>query len=212
MAHTPYVARLEELRVKVLGIDTVQEFVDRLNADARKVIPYATARRYHKDREPPVTYLVKVAQAFDVSLRWLLLGEGDVKETTRRVRRELDEVRDKEITAVMLDKLGRPPEAPIIIEGQPVQPGGPRPLPGAAIWSGSIRELCGRWWDLRATEAIDAGEPPPDFEEAAEALGDALAAPLRALGLQWDDMSEQKRNDYILGAVVVLSNAIGPRP
>ena len=88
----------------------------------------------------------------------------------------------------------------------------PRPLPRPAAWSYPLLELWGRWWDIQATSAVDADEPLPEYDETAADLGDALAAPLRLLGLQWDDLSDQQRNDYILGTVVVLSNVIGPQP
>ena len=210
MAHNQFTDRLEKLR-EHLGIATVQEFVDRLSEGARKPIPYATARRYHNDnREPPVTYMVEVAKVFDVSLRWLLLNEGPLRETSRQVRSELSEIEDRQITDTILKKLGRPAEPPIIVEGQSVQVD--RPLPPVASWAGPVRELCSRFWDIEATAASDADKPLPEFEKTSAKIGAALAAPLRELELEWDDMSEQERDDYVLGTVVVLSNAIGPRP
>lgn len=210
MAQNQFTDRLEKLR-EYLEIATIQEFVDRLNEEARSPVPYATARRYHNDnREPPVTYLVEVARVFDVSLRWLLLGEAEWRETSRRVRDEFSEITDRQITDAVLKNLGRPPLPPFVVDGQSVQP--KRPLPVAAPWAGPIRELCGRLWDIRATSASDSNKPIPEYEEVAALLGDALAAPLQVLGLKWDDMSYQRRNDYILGTVVVLSGAIGPRP
>jgi hypothetical protein len=86
MDHTPLSSRLEELRAH-LGIATLQEFVDVLNARVPEHFPYATARRYHKDREPTPSYLKAVGTAYGARLDWLIYGEGEPTRSSRLRRR-----------------------------------------------------------------------------------------------------------------------------
>lgn len=80
MAQNEYSARLQSLQTR-LGVESVQEFVDALNRGSDDPIPYATARRYHRDREPPPPYLARVARTFGVRLNWLLTGEEPALES-----------------------------------------------------------------------------------------------------------------------------------
>lgn len=80
MDYMPIVERLERLRDE-LGMRSYQEFLDCLNQEAEEPFPYATARRYHRDREPSVSYIVEVSRVFGVSLEWLLYGKGNMLVT-----------------------------------------------------------------------------------------------------------------------------------
>lgn len=102
---TPYAVRLEQLREE-LGIASLQEFVDTLNGRGEEV-PYATARRYHRDREPPVSYLVSVADVFGARIEWLVTGKtplfenaavaAQIREEELRYLREARRIIDRRI-------------------------------------------------------------------------------------------------------------------
>ena len=180
---------------------------------------YRMLHQYLKDDgpNPPHDFLREAAAILrPVRATWLATGDGEMTHSAQQREREVNLVEDRarKITAIVLDQLGRPPEPPFFIgdESVPAESIGPRPLPQAAAWSYPLLELWGRLWDIHATAAVDADKPPPEYDETAEGIGDALAAPLRVLGIGWDDMSDQQRNDYLLGTLVVLSGAIGPRP
>lgn len=79
MAKTAYAERLGKLMERA-GIETLQEFVERLNEGAETPFPYATVRRYHQDREPSIPYLVRVAGVFGARLDWLITGTEPVFE------------------------------------------------------------------------------------------------------------------------------------
>lgn len=89
--------RLEHVR-QIRGVPTLSEFHRRLieqrgEGDSFQV-SYAAARNYHYDREAPASYLVRVADVFDVRLRWLLTGEGRPTEIEEQLRpAEADPVR-----------------------------------------------------------------------------------------------------------------------
>ena len=84
MALSALAERLEKLRL-TLSIPSVQEFVDRVNDRTGEQFVYATARRYHREREPTVPYIAAVARAFEVSLEWLLYGEGEMMAGAQKV-------------------------------------------------------------------------------------------------------------------------------
>lgn len=68
--------RLEHVRA-LHGVATLKDFHQRVKdaAYSDEAVPsYAAVRTYHFDRDPPVSYLVLVSRAFDVSLRYLAQG------------------------------------------------------------------------------------------------------------------------------------------
>lgn len=70
-------ARLEVLRRK-LGYETLAEWRRALGEEEGEVPgSYAAMRTWHRDREPPASYLAQVVRRFGVSAQWLLTGEGE---------------------------------------------------------------------------------------------------------------------------------------
>lgn len=71
--------RLEAVRLR-LGYETYKDWWRFLTADGEFVVSYEAVRNYQygrvggRDRDPPVSYLVRVAEMTGVSLRWLADG------------------------------------------------------------------------------------------------------------------------------------------
>ena len=80
---TPVAERLEHVR-EIRGVPTLSEFhrklLERRGEDDNFQVSYAAARNYHYDRDAPASYLVRVAEVFNVRLPWLLTGEGEPTE------------------------------------------------------------------------------------------------------------------------------------
>lgn len=162
MDQTTISLQLEFLREQ-LGHDSIQEFVDALNEWLKKPIPYATARRYHRDREPPVTYLLAVAHAFGVRLEWLVTGKGGMteeEETARRLDAERSGFRD----ALESGDLGDYTTDAILPRGARLQ----------------LEDLVARHAMFAAWRAITGASGPADLYSNLER---AITEPLEALGL-----------------------------
>lgn len=67
--------RLEQVRGRVQSA-TLRDFWRELTDDKGYKISYEAVRNYHSDRDPPVDYLVRVSDVFQVSLPWLATGRG----------------------------------------------------------------------------------------------------------------------------------------
>ncbi len=74
--------RLEMVRLAA-GSTTIQGFFDRLKGeDGSPPCSYQSARAYHRDgsREPSAAYLQAIVNAFGVSLKYIVLGDGPMFE------------------------------------------------------------------------------------------------------------------------------------
>ena len=67
--------RLELVRERV-QCATLRDFWREITKDAGYRVSYEAVRNYHNDRDPPVDYLVRVADVFGVDLHWLATGRG----------------------------------------------------------------------------------------------------------------------------------------
>jgi transcriptional regulator with XRE-family HTH domain len=93
----------------------MDDFVRRLRAAfgdgsmaeiARRLgVPHATVRNYFRGRLPAPEVLIKIAEATDISLNWLLTGKGGmyVSDTPRRA--SLDRLLDERIGAILDERL-----------------------------------------------------------------------------------------------------------
>lgn len=89
--------RLEQVRA-FRRVETLLDFHETLTAATPNRpgfdVSYSAIRNYHYDRDPPLAYLQRVADVFDVSLGWLVTGAGSVagKEAGEliRSREEID--------------------------------------------------------------------------------------------------------------------------
>jgi hypothetical protein len=78
---TSIAKRLEHVRA-TNGLESLLEFHQRLTAphgsrEGPFDVSYSAVRNYHFDREPPLSYLRRVAEVFGVRLAWLVTGEGE---------------------------------------------------------------------------------------------------------------------------------------
>lgn len=109
---TPFAQRLEQVRRDIAHLPTLQEFHAALIARREGErdpfqVSYPSVRQYHRDRDPPVSYLTRVAKVFGVRLEWLATGEGGMTahqaelEAERRAATERFERRRVEDAAVI---------------------------------------------------------------------------------------------------------------
>jgi hypothetical protein len=76
---TEWAERLEAVRAGE-GIESFQTWLDLLNDRTDSAFKYATVRAYHIATDPPPSYLAAVAQAYRVSCRYLLTGDGPIMD------------------------------------------------------------------------------------------------------------------------------------
>ena len=98
-----------------------EEFQERLKkmfnfatmADIARIIevPHATVRNYFSGRLPAPEVLMKIANATNISLNWLLLGQGEMYAAKRRSL-DLNGLLEDKIDEILEKKLG-PQSAPI---------------------------------------------------------------------------------------------------
>ena len=74
-------------------------------------VPHATVRNYFAGRLPAPEVLMKIANATNISLNWLLLGQGEMYAAKRRTL-DLNRLLEDKIDEILLTKLG-PQSAPI---------------------------------------------------------------------------------------------------
>lgn len=175
--------RLEHVR-RLRQIPTLKEFHERIGTDE---FSYSAVRNYHfvasehaeekadglrkDEREAPVRYLVRVADALGIRLDWLATGEGPVTEGDFRAGLRKEE---EEGFAAFVEGLRK---------GLGVEP------------SRATQELL---WDLRSLPSAleDAGlEAFKDPWFMGESLGLALSAPLGPMqldlrGAPWDAVED----------------------
>ena len=82
-------------------------------ADIARIIevPHATVRNYFAGRLPAPEVLIKIANATNISLNWLLLGQGEMYAAKRRSL-DLNTLLEDKIDEILVRKLG-PESAPI---------------------------------------------------------------------------------------------------
>lgn len=79
--------RLESVRRQTGYEHSLRAFWRRLTEgwDDENAVSYEAVRRYHYNREPPISYLVRVVEVFpQYSLAWLATGEEEALESSRR--------------------------------------------------------------------------------------------------------------------------------
>lgn len=75
----PISKRLERVRTR-FGIKSKRAFHRALKEGWDDPVSYEALRNYHYDREPPPSYLARVAEAFDIRLAYLVAGDGPMTE------------------------------------------------------------------------------------------------------------------------------------
>lgn len=78
--------RLEEVRIRT-GRRTLRDFWREVTGDGEFRVSYEAVRNYHTDRDPPVDYLVRVADRFGASLDWLATGRGQPWPSDPQIRK-----------------------------------------------------------------------------------------------------------------------------
>lgn len=76
-------------------------------ADIARIIdvPHATVRNYFAGRLPAPEVLIKIANATNISLNWLLLGQGEMYAAKRRTL-DLNRLLEQKIDEIIEQKLG----------------------------------------------------------------------------------------------------------
>lgn len=82
-------ARLEQVRSRVKS-PTLRDFWRELTESGEYKISYEAVRNYHADRDPPIDYLVRVSDVFQVSLPWLATGRGHAWPTDPEIGRRAE--------------------------------------------------------------------------------------------------------------------------
>lgn len=87
-AKHPISARLEKVRAH-FDVESKRAFHRRLSDGWGDSVSYEAVRNYHYDREPPPSYLARVAEVFpDIRIEWLVAGKGEMTETAQARRRD----------------------------------------------------------------------------------------------------------------------------
>lgn len=68
--------RLEKVR-KAQGFEDLMAFWKALGGKEGTGVSYASARWYHQDREPSLSYVVAIWRRFGTSITWMLTGDSD---------------------------------------------------------------------------------------------------------------------------------------
>jgi len=191
--------------------------INRLSQElADRDIPGHTRSMLHRylkgDPAPPSTFLRAVAPILGVRREWLQFGEGEMHHRAQLLRERMEQkdnyesrrqTQARKTTHTLLIQLGLSTD-PIYESAT----GHPRIVAErAASWSYPLSDLLVRWWDRLACNASDTNRQLPDEEETADRLGRAIVAPLRELGIRWENLKDEHRNDYILGMITLLSHA-----
>lgn len=174
---TPFAERLEYVR-RLRGCETLDEFHARLPARGGKaVFSYDAVRTYHRDRNPPIEYLIAVADTFDVRLEWLARGprggaptaeEQEAEERARERRR----IRSDPLDSPLADSF--PPFFELGIGEQD-----------------AIRRVLLR---IRTLGEVPKGQSGP---ENARLLGAVLQGPLDRLGVDLAQLHAWQVNAYV---------------
>lgn len=132
---TDLARRLEYVRAQTGHAESLRAFWTRLTRDwdEDEAVSYEAARRYHWKRDPPVAYLKRVAEVFDVSLEWLITGRGFAWRAYEEVRQgslreilaetygdrfgRLPSAAQERFLDVLLKWLGTAPDAPDWVRG-----------------------------------------------------------------------------------------------
>ena len=182
--------RLEEVRAHT-GYPSLRSFWARLDEgweeeDGR--VSYEAARNYHYDRAPPVSYLVRVSDVFNVSLEWLATEKGPFEGgppvedyVARAFGATNPEDSDQAFRMYTAFHEGAGGKWKEDSDGQRRMT---TPLPLSKGGS-SLVLLIGLWLRRQLRPRL-AGEAvsPEDKVESARELGRAIMAPIEALGVQ----------------------------
>jgi hypothetical protein len=177
--------RLERVRTKE-GFPTLRAFLSRLKegwSGPASAVSYEAVRNYHFDREPPVTYLARVNEVFpQYTLLWLATG--------RYTDSAPEVVRDSEIRRSIVRDVLRA----LRVEN--------RNLDDSPAWVDDF---------VRLVSALDRVLDPLGVKPVGHStplilsrLGDALDAPLTAVGIYAGALTEEAQDRYIGGIVAVL--------
>jgi hypothetical protein len=211
---------------------SIREFHRRMGPDGRNVpgSSYPNIHRYLSEKpqqrlEPTLEFLRHAAEVCEVREEWLIAGAGLPTEEQEQAsahskrRRDGADTRVLATTGFITDALGRPRrtyrhELGTVESGKrsleereaPAEP------PSSRVWSAPANDLVLRWWENATIRATAAEQDVPEFDQAVEAVAEAISAPLKALGIGWNDLTDRERDSYVLSIVAVLFNSLGRVP
>lgn len=174
-------ARLEHVRSRK-GYKSRRAFWQALCDGWDDRVSYEAVRMYHWKREPPPSYLARVAEVFGVRIEWLITGEGRVTVA------EEEAARGAPVGAIPgpehphIDRLEPYAKSALLSAWSAIAEGQPGPL-GRVMDDGSGKTLSGHTWhELQLAvlaplnRLIQAGLIGPGMEGSYEALSDYAAA------------------------------------
>lgn len=187
---TPVARRLEHVR-HLHGVPTLRAFFDRLVEPRSPTdtyqLSYAAVRNYHFDREPPASYLARVAQVFGIKLEWLITGEGEPTA-------------EREAAANLASTAARS-----LLENREVRREITEAFPAFALIPPFFQDAALQAWSahvLRGSKDSRFGPTSPTEtavqHEFATRIGRALMAPFECLGIPTDDVNDHQLLLYVL--------------
>lgn len=161
----------------------MKAFWGRLVEEAGLDLSYASARTYHYDRTPPLSYIIAVSQTFDVSLEWLAVGGSDLA-TERELWSELGE-RWERVGSALLEGFFGSAES----DGEDLGDALPQDL--VRLWRRA------RVWTMTGRSFPSASERRAYELELARKVGEAAGAPLRAFGIDPAGLGYEDADQYL---------------
>ena len=176
-------ARLEHVRGR-FGYKSRRAFWQALCDGWDDRVSYEAVRMYHWKREPPPSYLARVAEVFGVRIEWLVTGEGRVTVAGEEAARgaPLDAIPG--VVYPPIDRLQRYATSALLSAWAAIAEGQPGPL--GQVMDDGVLTLSGKTW--KALQAavlapldvlVDFFGPPVDADE--DALSDYTATVALAL-------------------------------
>jgi hypothetical protein len=177
-------ARLEHVRGR-FGYKSRRAFWQALCDGWDDPVSYEAVRMYHWKRQPPPSYLARVAEVFGVRLEWLITGEGRITEAEEEAARgaPLDAIPGRVYPPI--DRLQRYAMSALLSAWSAIAEGQPGPL-GQVMDDGSGRTLSGHTWHELQLAVLAPLHKLEDFfgpavDSDADALSDYAAAVALAL-------------------------------
>ena len=157
------------------------------------------------DGEPSVAFLRQAAVLLVVREPWLISGHGTPTEEGEAGRRDGGEAEHFGVSTAVYDALGVPTK---------LKGGGER-FWGSAVWAPIARHTALRLYQRRPMwELLEGGvdvlreDPDARWERAVQDTATAIAAPLKALGMDGSQLELRQVGDYVSAMALTLQQVM----
>jgi hypothetical protein len=194
----PLAERLEAVR-QDNGVRSLKDFWKALGGQQGARCGYEAVRKYHYDQPAPASYLTRVCEVFrSVNPGWLLTGDGS-KRRGHHVPENLDYAIEARCVAMLYTYLPQLPQRFYSdFVGHVL-----RDLALAVLHEGMARDGIGSDWTIEEFASWgETDEGQKRITEATQTTAFAVAAPLRALGVE---LTQEGAARYVTAAVVALA-------